>query len=850
MDDMLSLKYQVPTRFALEVLGITPPHNALPVTIQCPVCHGQRPGLTIHNDPIQGGEWAYCEQCFFAGDMIKLVNSVWKGEIRTTARELFYAASENTQQALDPAMLENYYEAAVLRPQRLQDLWARCVERHVSPGVAKLWELQHRFQCTIEELGKISLRDAFVGCVRCKDLFAAMRVNQGIYERKRHLWEHALIMQLHDMPGRVSGFMLIGGDTQFPQDVVRITVPGHRGAGLGMTQLLQRSRESQHFGKYIVAANPCDALLLQSRHRRNNDSPLPVIFAHGATDCRIADIATWLPAARPIFWGEDRILALRTANNMLGDIVSCTSQLFYDRQPSRCLDHLMAAAVPWATALQRALKEMDNLQIVSLLRDLGVYDKRLDSFIATCEEPLQLKLTTFFATNRRTFRTPLGDETIVERDSGWYTERGDLISDAVIRIRQVIAAGYRGTYYNGDVQFRGCLYPFSVRAADVDRDLFSWVFTFLRDKMKAGLYTYAPNWASRGVAVAMAVHTPEYKTGPEYIGWDDESRKFVTPNFSIGPGGVVEEDVTPPTYVPQFPAINIPSPGDLPDRYLTALSAQTPETAFFWAMAAAVISNIVAPAVNRNQKKILLDGIGAQHAGGILSEKMGCPEIILTSAKTRSQLKRHPATTRWPAVIDTAALDTYSWLNTAPPYGDIYMLPQLVNRILAIRKLGVLVRCDAPLVAYPVTCVAAGHVVSGYLRELYQQKLSVFKPSGFFTLRVLRDLRRWFVHSGGHGDVFDMAKTYLPWATLAGRSQAVFELLEASGVADETPEGVWIDRRKLLTTLLAETGITVADDATHLLLQKANALVPGTTTPTGWCVKKQWWFSQGQRRDK
>ena len=225
----------------------------------------------------------------------------------------------------------------------------------------------------------------------------------------------------------------------------------------------------------------------------------------------------------------------------------------------------------------------------------------------------------------------VGGKSIAETEEGWLIERTrELICNAPIRIEEVVTTGTGEVYYRGMARLGGVDHAFTVPKADVERrGLLSCVSSMLLHR-GAGVLQFLPQWDRQAVFIAMQMGQPRAISGVDRIGWQPDHSAFVFPRFGITRTGEVRDDMRPLITDDCVPAMRLEDPRlDLLREDLEILSASRPEVAIFWAVAAGIVHNLLAPAMHAPACGILLDGQGAEITGAAAAKALGCIEVDL-----------------------------------------------------------------------------------------------------------------------------------------------------------------------------------------------------------------------------
>ncbi len=866
--------------------------NALPTVVTCPICRA-RDRLRIYHDTVEGGEWAHCRECGFAGDMIAIAAATWKLGIKPTLRKL--ARYDEISSALGSVeAAQNYQEDYVEPRRRVNKFWAKCQHTHVEGSTADLRMLQRRFGANEVRDDWVEKAGRFLGSCFKKDAdscFNPQRFkawadgpSQGTYSSaifRGPKWNELLAVPFWDFPGRICGFLFIGREARPDSDWVYKGIPSaaHE-AGLAMLPALQMGAHKQLGHLKFVFTDVDLALRFHVRHLRDTRRPLPLAASWDNEKFCTQKVWEWFKARHLIFWGTDRLAAIAQAKMAGGNakvsMLNVTRTELHTNMrnysPAEWLVRMSKQAVPWAAALRTYLSDLHESEIETALIRLNLMGRDLTDFVKGCDGDLKRRMA--FIHEHRTFaaRVKFENKWVFEKADGWYLEKGgDRISNAIVRVERVLTTQDKRSYYQGVVKFNGESHPFTEKATTLDRGMLNWMQGFLRDHVKAGVPEFYPSWNRKSFQLAIAFHTPDYAQGIEIIGWDSINRQFNFPKFSICPGGEVTTDFACLFDHDRVPARDVPPPGPFPRRHLDTLSERNDETQIVWATAACVAANILAPAVNRNHVPTLLDGEGAQGIGVQAAERLGCPTAFVQS---RNDVPTSVASSRgshcWPMmVMPSGGMKPGSWIDQEQMQNCILMLSWPTTRVLAMRGRANIIAQHRKLGSMQLTHHAAPYILANYLQDLYRR--GIFLPDEHPDLArdVLDDMTDWFARQGGNREAVEAAIRILHTpSTRPARdhfSELVFRLYEDGALTFSRAS--FEDSKTAKSAIVQVEGdrelVWIAQDPFSDAVRNAGGLLPDVLLVTksldeggilvsepdyrnerGWLVSGKWWENQ------
>ena len=386
----------------------------------------------------------------------------------------------------------------------------------------------------------------------------------------------------------------------------------------------------------FLITDPLVALMLQGRSFRESFDPLPIVMAHCDARAQTDAALAHLPNRKVIFWGTDpgTLKQAKSAGGWVSTYPISDRELqrnLHHHEPFHWLQLIAKPAQPWSIALGEQLRRCDQPTMEALIRPMQFTPDELRKFASRSDEELRERMERMDTLRLNTRKVQVRGKTVVESEAGWSLERtGEMISNAAIRVEEVLRTSDDTQYYRGTVRFGGVDHRFTVPAADVEqRGLLPALRDFLVGQ-DVGFLQYQRTWAKDSAHIAMALDQPTYRSVVDRLGWHPKERRFVFPRFSITPSGKVCSDGTP-ILVDNPPAADLLEPYFQPfmPEELEALCVQRPETSMFWALGASILHDLLAPAMNHKPAGILLDGQGAQVTGPTLARAMGCVETDL-----------------------------------------------------------------------------------------------------------------------------------------------------------------------------------------------------------------------------
>ncbi len=743
--------------------------------------------LHVYQDGTTGGEWAHCRACSFTGDMIQLAARSWKLDTSATLRKLVDAQIGMSEAVLSPTVIRDYERDHVKYHQRIDSFWQEARKEHPKGGTADLMALQRRYNTHRASEDWLEKGGQFIGSTsktKVAELLSPKRQESstarvasggntsGAHKFKGQGWRDLLAMPFYDVPGRICGFLFIGRHGNPESDFCYRQVTNMSGvteAGLAMLDALCLPPMSMLGRTGFIFTDPKLAMLLQMRYMKDHFRPLPLAIPWLTGGYETRDVWDWLGHEDLVFWGIEDPAGTILHAKRAGARVALPDVPDHEvlarmrhHSPEDWLYRMKQAARPWASALRHLLGSLPKDAVEATLWRMELQGRELSDFIRGCPEELRERLEHIESNRTYASRVRFENRWLAEKGDGWYLVKGnDRICNAVIRIEQVLTTSDHRSYHRGTIKFAGHSHPFTAKADILEKGLFRWAQSYLRDELRVGVLEYYPSWNTRSFQLALAFHTPEFAHGVEAIGWDAKNRQFNFPKFSICRGGNVTSDYACLFDHEQVPARSIPQPGSFSRKHVEALGDTNDETTIFWAMAAAVSSNLLAPAMNQEPVGVLLDGEGSQAIGGMAADRLGCSVVRIPKNgnpldSIRSQTKPH----LWPAILcDARKLG--AWLDEPETQNVITFFPWATNCVLMSRGRWNLIRCDRKLGSMQLVQHAAPYVLPNYLQDVYRRNLLIADDCTDLVINVIDDMAGWFESIGGNRDAVDAARSVL-----------------------------------------------------------------------------------------
>lgn len=837
------------------------------------------------------GQWTHCRGCGWAGDIIELAAGVWKTDVKTAARRLSAEGLFHLDAHHLDRLVDAYREQFSNYRRKVNAFWEQC---RTSKLVAESGELRS----LLARIGlppDVSVSDwqrhvgRYVGAVSRRDVEDSLRVTDEARQtrcadngRRRTFvgngWGDLLVVPAWDLPGRIRSFAFIGRNGRPDEDVTIRPIRGNTGSRtkeLGLAMLPSALGVPQA----VVADDLLAALRLQHKHLQDSDVPLPLVVRLRTGDRQTTSYAG-LGGASPVFWGmkmtpEMVDLARSTGGRVCTeDTVNDTATKHLSRlEPSRWVDRAFARGRDWPAALeerQRAIGDQEGEAEVSAMS------------LSNDERNEVRSRSELWTTRARLERVETGTGLTVQIGPNLFSEgrdgvrrNGEMVVNARLRIDELVTVGGE-LYYRGSVGFKDEEIPFVEPAARVEGRTLAW----MRERVLAagkGVVVYGKGHGTQMTQIAMQLHPPRSVRGAERVGWSPDPHGFVFADFMAAADGFHREHGYP------LKTEGTPTLGCLPEPLSSsdwlALTEPGETTQMLWAVAAAVVANVVAPAYSLPTAGIGLTGpsaaLAARMAGWLGCSGHRAPDNPGPGTRQTGVLAADEARHGWPVVVPPQSHGTLFriWATSPGSRNSVWSASWHDSRVGVMTGEWTRVEADATGDATNLVRPAA-KLVPNFLRWLCQRGLANGTAGGLAD-RVLHDMSKWVLVNAYDTStvmkarpLLDSAAPYVDrsarvaeaFGQVVGRMHADGTLTEVTPMARSTAarrripgvardgDRVWVPKTTFYR-LLAAKGLPSPDDQAltqdlseaGVLLGQEDRMDP---TVAGWVFSYNWWEDQ------
>jgi hypothetical protein len=677
-----SLNNFLPWTNVLPVFGVEIHGSALPAIVLCPLCQHQ--SLAVYKEPGRPGQWYHCTNCHFAGDAVELTAAVSEISIGSAILKLAARGLPIPAELLRPDAID-HYENKIAYRKRIMAFWnTACASTDNSGNTGPA---QRKLGITPGAMNAPEWRrrgGRFIGHCLVVDVESLLRpgpMNYRIRTGKHitrnigwrplflgHGWRDLLVVAYNDVPGRISGLMLIGREARWPEDFVFATTQmAGRPWTVGVAMLDAALPHTREFGATVmVLEDPTLATRIQLRHLATNDKPLPVVGAWGRSEDR--SIWPCMPRGRDlVHWSAEPNGRLIDRARKSGGRVALAPTLpailghLERARPIIALRSMQAAARPWDAALETLLGRLSPAKAEELVLGLKLRSDEITGFLRACADDTRVRLAALFGDAGKPRGVTISGKTVTESGGAWRVAKsGELVCDAVLRIDQVIRSVSGRVSYRGRIEYKGQTLAFWAPDSEIERDTLRWIRTKVGQAGLGEVVIGSIFWSKHIMAIAQQFEPPESVRGLDVVGWDEARNAFTMPQFVLqGNGEVVSPDyMVPPEAV--VPGAGLVPPDGMTPGARVAMAWNDEANELFWAAATCLLTDILAPALGFPRTSTALVGAGAVGVGTATALAFGCitarvPDHsrITMPAAVRRLLDMH----HWPLLVRRSAED-------------------------------------------------------------------------------------------------------------------------------------------------------------------------------------------------
>lgn len=573
-----------------------------------------------------------------------------------------------------------------------------------------------------------------------------------------------LVLPYYDLPGRLTGFLLVQHDAKLARHTSFIAVSGYVArrtpAGYFMLEsLLAPTQELKN--RQFILDDPFWVLREQCRQLRYRGKPVPIAAWYSGDEA--ASYGQTLSAIGPdvrIFQGAAPTPELISqAANTKGYVCVGSPDTEYARNGAytlRCLGNLYHHTTTWSKALRQTLQELGELHRYAFAAKLTVSHDKLQAFFTKYADDFSEHFSTRVL---RAIDVAPGAPTrahnrwiLVEEETGWWDHRGRQVCNARIIIQRVIQTDTGEKFYIGKILMGDWELEFADKASKIEHlGLLTYAAGVLAGHGRLLIYDRA--WNRRSHFLTMQLHPPEIVCVSAKRGWDETAGVFRFGSYSLTNSGDIQPNPWPGLL---HSTQNLPEPTEQAPITIRNWLNIGQAAAFHWNIFADIAAKLLAPALHTDPRATVLAAPEFEVAAQ-LAVVLGCAH------EQTAELKRNPRTplSRLDAQPDAWPL---LWSNRFDDHFAGACLPRIQNRAVLVRAAdgslpGALsYGCQAfvpPELPGTKDLGAFQYVLPAYIQHALQNRMALTLRHADLHDAVLHDLHAWLEIQ--YGQTFNLA---------------------------------------------------------------------------------------------
>ncbi len=604
----------------LQVLGVKTNLNLLPCYGNCPLsCNGI---LHVIYDYTYDGVWCYCDTCRFKGDLIELATKAWNNISIYGVLNKLALSGVSISEEITPDYI-TLYEKILRRRAKIDRFWTQARNRLLVDDNTAIRNIMYRLglRLMMDKERWLDGPGLNIGSSTRKEVELTFRSSVSAGKVKifpNSTYNEVVVFPSYDLPNRIRGFICVGREGNVAKDVVYAIPTGvHNQPNTGLA--LYNTAQHIHDTIFIMD-DPILAVQLQAWHLQDNSVPLPIVSLV-TTPSYSTNNNIWMHSSvNKIFWGKPSVQLFKHARACNAQV--CTAgftengpeKTFIKKTLSSWLIDVKEKAKAWDTTLELLLGELSHTAIEEILVGIGLTNKELQEFQRVC--PDNVKASIDCCIDTKPVKTITLDTTVIKEGKNWaYARRGSTISDAILRIDEVILDRVTNLHHCiGRVLYENQEIPFKEEMSVLESRTDKW----LRDKvlLERGGYPYVDKrFANHYVTIANKFHPPVIREAYSKLGWNERDNVFVFSSFKITRDGEIKDDyglTSNLSHLTSFFKKPTTPTKSLIDSLPSGYGSKP-----FWSMLACVIHNIIAPIYSEDPVGICIvndTGVGKQTA--------------------------------------------------------------------------------------------------------------------------------------------------------------------------------------------------------------------------------------------
>ncbi len=578
--------------------------------------------MLLYPDPFYRGQWGYCKECNKSGDMLNIAAAVWNVDEATAARQ-FLVWKIIKDYAYFERALEIYLKKCLGPRTRHNEFWNKCKNSTMlmESGLIRdtLSKLRISIPNNIERwrsgLGRL------VGFSTKKEAENAVANQHGFDSEEDRLnrdtgnqrtfvgrWSDLLVIPYFDLPGRIREFSFMccedGVLKQTYKTLTHRKVIERTASIAFLDTLVKETNESE----LVVTDNLEMALLLHSRHFNENREILPLVVLRDLSEVHLLkNLSNYKFTVCNPKLSCDMFKSLKSSNVKVclepdnpftvdSDIIKLSSK--------RWVEDTKAVARPVIEVINEWVKTANNIEAQATVGTIEFTQEELSDIREGAYPELFEIMNQLPDYLGKSIRIQ-GDDYIANSEGWFHKKSGKLISSARIEI-DVIVVSKKTTRMMGSIYYQGKKIGFTENGDYIQKR----TYDFLRNKIHMENLKFSgvdKHYSEVIYEMAMALSNSMTVTEFEDVGWEKDSNVFRFYSACVDLQGNIISNKYQFSKAALFPTKSLSTDEISPDE-LDLLTENTPTRAAIWALSAAVVSSVIAPAVGSHKKKFAYYG--------------------------------------------------------------------------------------------------------------------------------------------------------------------------------------------------------------------------------------------------
>lgn len=563
----------------------------------------------------------------------------------------------------------------------------------------------------------------------------------------------SIVFPFYDLPGRVTGLLLLQYNNAYESKQTYIPFSGARKrrpeAGYYLLSAAWRAKQPALKNNQFIFEDILWVVKAQCGAFAKGQGWLPIMASYTGPEAESYGTSwqSFGPADR-IFHGHSPTPELISRACNAKGYVSVIKNSRVTVAPK--LSTIRKNAQTWQQALKNTLVGTNEMTAEAFAKRLTIAPDKLQNFLgkiapsfsAGFQDRIMLAATAPadapLKVQRRWF--------VVERETGWWNQSGRPISNFKVVIDEVIHADTGDKIYKGRVFMDGAQYDFTSPAKKIERiGLLTYAESVIAQHGKLAVFDWT--WNKKAHLLAMSLHPPKLINVTTQYGWDEQASVFHFGNYDLSHSGEIIK-ARPWPHQPKNKNFQEPMPiAPLPIRELITPAH---ENSFVWAVAAAVLTNLVAPIV---RKDFVATAIPASMfaVAARVSAALGC-EVEKTMAFQKHVagkfLETQTAEATWP-VVCFGAFNDEVFGHSVPRCFNRPLLLRVTKQIAAV-SLSYGWQSIMPAPAGPIRDVhPLSAIAPAYVQKILKTRGDFFGTTENLNSHIIVDLHQWLLDTYG-----------------------------------------------------------------------------------------------------